>query len=168
MGIEKFGMYVEPLYYAEDASNYSTTFESAKASAAFNNFKQRDFIKELTQYYADFNGLESNLISIRTIIERQLEPIMSVLPIGYLNTKSGKLVVSENSLMDFYKNVGHIKDNRKTHADYESVLKDPRFESYLVSDLGRSFNALAKIKAREDRISKIEKEIKKYLDGKIL
>jgi hypothetical protein len=42
MGAEKFGMLVEPLYYSEAATSYSTAFESAKSSGAFSNFKQKE------------------------------------------------------------------------------------------------------------------------------
>ncbi|MDZ7614447.1 MAG: DUF6090 family protein [Flavobacteriaceae bacterium] len=38
MGIDKFGMYVEPLFYGVDPTNNNTTFESAKASGIFNKF----------------------------------------------------------------------------------------------------------------------------------
>jgi hypothetical protein len=41
MDIEKFGMYVEPIYGVDNAPNYSTTFESAKTSGALNNFKKK-------------------------------------------------------------------------------------------------------------------------------
>jgi hypothetical protein len=163
MGLSKFGMYAEPLYYGEDAISYSTNFESAKASAAFTGFQQRELIKSLTQYYADFERLESNMSSIRLFIENRFEPLMAKISIGHLSTNSGKLVVTEESAMNFYQNVTGIKDNRKTQADYESVLRDPQFESYLVGDLGRSFNLLGKIKARQKRISEMEKGIKKFL-----
>ena len=48
MALEKFGLYAEPLYCGEDAINYSTTFESAKASVTFASFQQRELIKSLT------------------------------------------------------------------------------------------------------------------------
>ncbi len=71
MGIEKFGMYVEPIYRVDNAPNYSTTFESAKTSGAFNNFKKKELMKELTQYYADFLNMEAIIVSIRFNVENK-------------------------------------------------------------------------------------------------
>lgn len=164
MGIEKFGIYVEPLYYVEDPTCYSTTFESATSSATFNGFRQKALIKELTEYYADFIRLQSTIESIRTIIERQMEPVLSSLTKGYINSHTGKLVISEDHTGDFYNNVGSIKDNRNDKADYESVLENPQFESYLIGDLGRTFGALGIIEARQHRIKTIEKKINDYLN----
>lgn len=42
METEKFGMLVEPLYYSEAATSYSTAYESAKSSGAFSNFRQKE------------------------------------------------------------------------------------------------------------------------------
>lgn len=159
MGIEKFGMYVEPLYYVDDATSYSTAFESGKTSGAFNNFRKKDFLKDLTQYYADFTNLESNIASIRTLIENQLEPVMSTIPISYINVKTGSLVIQEQDTKAFYQKVGSIKDKRNLIIPYESILQDPGFESYLVGDLGRTFNALAKIKIRKEKLINIKNKI---------
>jgi len=159
MGIEKFGRYVEPLYYVDDATSYSTTFESAKTSGAFNNFRKKDLLKDLTQYYANFSNLESNMASVRTLIENQLEPVMSSLPISYINAKTGSLVIQEQDTKAFYQKVGSIKDNRNLIIPYESILQDPGFESYLVGDMGRTFNALAKIKIRKEKLIHIKNKI---------
>ena len=168
MGLEKFGLYAEPLYYGEDAISYSTAFESAKASVTFAGFQQRELIKSLTQYYADFERLVSNVTAIRNFIENRFEPLMAKISIGYLSTNSGKLVITEESAVNFYRNIAEIKDHRKSNADYQSVLGDPQFETYLVGDLGRSFNLLGKIKSRQQTISEIEEGIKKFLSDKNL
>ena len=166
MGLEKFGNYVEPLYYGETAISYSTTFESAKASDAISGFQQKGLIKDLTQYYADFESIKGTLNSISTFVENRFEPIMATISEGYINENTGSLVVTEESVKDFYRNVAGVKDKRKHQADYKSILKNLGFESYLIGDLGRSYNSIAKIEARQNRISEIGKEIRKYLNDK--
>jgi len=135
MGLDKFGMYVEPLYYIENPSIYATAFESAKTSGIFNNFKEKELIKGFTQYYADFIRIETNIIAIRTIIENQLEPLMATLPESYINEKSGSLVISEDGVKDFYIKIGSIQDNRNLKIDYQKILRNPQFESYLIGDM---------------------------------
>lgn len=160
MGIEKFLMYIEPLYYVEDPTNYSTSFESAKTSGAFNNFKNKELMKDLIQYYSDFGRLESNIFSIRAIIENQLEPVLSALPESYIGTQTGSLVVTEDDVQDFYKNVESIPDNRNIAIEYQNVLQDPRFESYIIGDLGRTYNVLGKLKTRKMGLEAIKTKIK--------
>jgi hypothetical protein len=162
IGIEKFTMYVEPLYYVEDPSNYSTSFESAKTSGSFSNFHNKDLMKDLTQYYADFKRLESNIISIRAIIENQLEPVVSILPESYISAKTGSLVVTEDDVQDFYKNVESIPDNRNLEIDYESVMQDHRFESYIIGDLARTFNVIGKLNTRKASLKAIKMKIKTH------
>jgi hypothetical protein len=159
MGLNKFGMYVEPLYYIENPSIYDTAFESAKTSGIFNNFKEKELIIDLTQHYADFIRIETNIIAIRTIIENQLEPLMATLAESYLNEEQGSLVISEDGVKDFYKKIGSIQDHRKLKIDYEKILQDPRFESYLIGDMGRAYNALGKIKTRKQRLIQIKNKI---------
>lgn len=161
MGIDKFGMYVEPLYYIENPSIYATAFESAKTSGIFNNFKEKELMKDLTQYYADFIRIETNIIAIRSIIESQLEPLMATIPESYLNEKLGSLVISEDEVKDFYIKIGSIQDYRNLKIEYEKILQDPRFESYLIGDMGRTYNALGKIKTRKQKLLQIKNKIQK-------
>jgi len=95
MSIDKFGMYAEPLFYSASPINYSTTFESAKSLGAFNNFKSKDLIKNLTEYYSDFTLVEYNLNSILRFIENKYEPIMYTLPESYMTEQTGKFVINE-------------------------------------------------------------------------
>ncbi|MBK8517297.1 MAG: hypothetical protein IPL55_13740 [Saprospiraceae bacterium] len=159
MGLEKFGMHVEPLYYEEAATNYSTSFESAKTSGAFNSFKNKTLLKDLTEYYTNFILLENNINSISNIITDQFEPLMSSLPLGYLNPITGSKVISENSNKMFYEKLASIKDNRSIDIDYNKLLQDPRFESYIVGDMGRTFNLLTKIKSRQQHLENIKHKI---------
>jgi len=160
MGLDKFGMYVEPLYYIENPLIYVTAFESAKTSGIFNNFKEKELLKDLTQYYADFIRIETNIIAIRTIIENQLEPLMATIPESYLNERLGSLVITEDGVKDFYIKIGSIKDNRNLKINYQKILQDPRFESYLIGDMGRAYNALGKIKTRKQNLLQIKNKIK--------
>ena len=159
MGIEKFGMYAEPLYRVDVASNYNTTFESAKTSGAFNNFKKKELIRDLTQYYSDFSNLESVIASVRTLVENQFEPLLYTLPGSYMNEHTGALVISEGNAANFFLKLGAIQDYRNLIIDYEKVLQDPRFESYLIGDMGRTFDVLDKIKTRKQQLLKIKERI---------
>ncbi|TFG76217.1 MAG: hypothetical protein E4H26_04885 [Flavobacteriales bacterium] len=159
MGIEKFGMYVEPLYRIDVASNYNTTFESAKTSGAFNNFKSKELIRDLTQYYSDFSNLESVITSIRAIVENQFEPLLYTIPESYLNGKTGSLVISEGNVTDFFRKVGAIQDHRNLIIDYDKILQDPRFESYLIGDMGRTFDVMDKIRTRKQNILQIKAKL---------
>ncbi|MGB3607632.1 MAG: DUF6090 family protein [Psychroserpens sp.] len=160
MGIHKFGMYVEPLFYATDPTNYNTTFESAKSLGTFNNFKERELLKDLSEYYADFTLIEKSFSSILRIIENQFEPIMYTLPENYMNEDTGNLVISEVSVQEFYKKVASIKDFRGITADYESILRTPKMENYLIGDMGRTFGAINIIASRQNMLNRLLEKIK--------
>ncbi|SDB19893.1 hypothetical protein SAMN03097699_0054 [Flavobacteriaceae bacterium MAR_2010_188] len=162
MGIEKFAMYVEPLFYAVDPTNNNTTFESAKTSGTFNNFREKEIIKDLSQYYADFTLIDKSFSSILRLIETHFERLMYTLPEGYMNQETGKLVISEGSVQEFYNKVASIKDYRNETADYEKILRTPSMENYLIGDLGRSYGALGIITARKKMLRKLKKSIDQY------
>lgn len=160
MGIEKFGMYVEPLYYNENPVNYATTFESAKSLGGVNNFKEKELLKNLSQYYADFALIESLLTSTTRVIESQLEPILAQIPEGYISEKTGSLVINEEKVAGFYKKIAAIEDLRDINIDYQSILNDPRFENYLIGDMGRAFNTLGKIEKRIKALNQIKNQLR--------
>ena len=162
MGIEKFGMYVEPLFYASDPTNNNTTFESAKTSGTFNNFKEKELLKQLSQYYADFPLIEKSFSSVLRFIENQFEPIMYTLPESYMTQATGKLVISEGDVQDFYKKIASIKDYRDIAPDYEGLLRTPIMENYLIGDMGRSFGALAVVTARQEMLKSLQLKIEEY------
>lgn len=162
MGIEKFGMYVEPLFYASDPTNNNTTFESAKTSGTFNNFREKELLKELSQYYADFPLIEKSFSSVLRFIENQFEPLMYTLPESYMTEQTGMLVVNEGDVQDFYKKIASIKDYRNITPDYEGLLSTPIMENYLIGDMGRSFGALVIIKERQEMLTQLQFRIKQY------
>jgi hypothetical protein len=162
MGIEKFGMYVEPLFYSVNATNYSTTFESAKSMGIFNNFHEKDIVKELSQYYADFVLIENSFSTITRIVENQFEPLMYTLPEGYITETTGTLVISEEDVQKFYDKVSSIKDNRNITYDYDRVLKTSSFENYLIGDMGRSYGAIGIIESRKSILNQLLERIKKH------
>ena len=161
MGIDKFGMYVEPLFYATDPTNYNITFESAKSLGTFNNFREKELLKDLSEYYADFTLIEKSFSSILRFIENQFEPIMYTLPENYMNEDTGNLVINEGSVQEFYKKVASIKDYRGITADYEKILKTPKMENYLIGDMGRTFGAINIISARQKMLNQLLAKIKK-------
>ncbi|WP_411767922.1 DUF6090 family protein [Winogradskyella sp. A3E31] len=162
MGIEKFGIYVEPLFYGVDPTNNNTTFESAKSSGVFNDFKNQAIIKDISKYYADFTLMETAFSSILRFIENQFEPMMYTLPESYMNEHTGDLVINEGDVQEFYDKVASIKDYRNITVDYQSLLKKPLMENYIIGDMGRTFNALSKVKARQELLLKLKERISRY------
>ncbi|MET6991588.1 DUF6090 family protein [Sediminicola arcticus] len=163
MGIKKFGMYTEPLFYTVAPTSYETTFESAKSMGEFNNFKEKQLVKDLSQYYADFVQLENSFSSITRFVENQFEPLMYKLPEGYMSEDTGMLVINEEDVQEFYNKVASIKDNRKITYDYEIILKTPNTENYLIGDMGRSYTALGKIITRQEVLTKLERALNKTI-----
>jgi hypothetical protein len=162
MGIEKFGMYVEPLFYSVKPTNNSTTFESAKSMGIFNNFREKDIVKNLSQYYADFVLIENYFSSITRLIENQFEPLMYTLPEGYMTETTGNLVINEEDVQIFYNKVASIKDNRNITYDYNRILKTSSFENYLIGDMGRTYGALGKIESRKAILNRLIDQIKEH------
>jgi hypothetical protein len=159
MGIEKFGMYVEPLFYSVNATNYVTTFESAKSMGIFNNFREKDIVKNLSQYYADFVLLENSFSTITRLVENQFEPLMYTLPEGYMTETTGNLVINEEDVQIFYNKVSSIKDNRNILYDYDRILKTSSFENYLIGDMGRTYGAISKIESRKAILNRLLEHI---------
>ena len=124
---EEFGVLVEPLYYSEAPTNFSTAFESAKSSGAFSNFRQKETLKSLDEYYADFEKIRTNMTSITEFVGNSFEPVMAGIPSIHMSINSGKMVMAEKGNSKFYELLDSIKDNRKINSDHEKVLYDPRF-----------------------------------------
>ena len=160
MGINKFQQYVEPLYYSASATNYSTAFESAKATGTFNDIEAKDLIKELSQYYSDFAQIQNNFTSITRYVEDKFEPIMYNFPEGKMNKETGKLVINEENVQGFYDKIASIKDSRNITIDYEIILRTPRMENYLIGDMGRTFNTIGKIQSRQEKLKALIQKIK--------
>ena len=168
MGLEKFGKYVEPIFYSVKPTNYSTTFESAKSTNTFNNFKEKELLKNLSQYYADFVLIENSFSSITRFVENQFEPLMYTLPEGYMTENTGDLVINEENVQEFYDKVASIEDNREIDYDYERILSTPILENYIIGDMGRTYNAIGKIKSRQEMLKRLKNNIKQrnYIEQK--
>lgn len=161
MSIEKFGMYIEPLYYSANPTIYSSTFESAKAMGTFSSFKEKELLKELSQYYDEFNQLESTFSSIQRFVETQFEPLMYTLPESYMTKETGNMVINEENVLGFYEKIASIKDYRNLTVDGERILRTPKFENYLIGDMGRTYNAVGKITARQIMLIQLKESITK-------
>ncbi len=158
MGIDKFAQYTEPLYYPVNPISYSTTFESAKSSGTFNEIIAKDLIKELSQYYSDFVQIENTFGSITRLVENQFEPLMYTLPDGFMNKETGILVINEENVQAFY-NKASVKDKRNITIDYQKIMDNPKMESYLIGDMGRTFSAIGKIKSRQEKLKELMQKI---------
>ncbi len=159
MGIEKFGAYVEPIYYSVNPTNYVTTFESAKSMGELNNFEDKELLKDLSQYYADFVIIENVFSSITRFVESQFEPLMYTLPEGYMTASTGSLVINEEDVQAFYEKVASIQDNRTIAYDYERILRTPMLENYIIGDMGRTYNAIGKIVSRQAMLKRVRGKI---------
>lgn len=163
---EEFGKHVEPLYLGPLGITYNSSYEAAKSSGAFATFKNEKILKNLNQFYADFEELRGIMESTLRSLESNLEPLIATIPENFITLKSGEYVLTSGShdTSKFYEFIADIKDQRNLKVDIKSFIQKPQFEHYLIGDLARSFNALDSIKLREERLAKIKDEIKEYLN----
>lgn len=162
---EEFGKHVEPLYLGPLPVTYNSSYEAAKSSGAFANFKNEKILKNINQFYADFEELNAIMKATLNSLESNLEPLMATIPENFITLESGAYVVMSqwHGNSGLYEFIDDIKDNRNLTVDIKTFIQKPPFEHYLIGDLGRSFNALTSLKLREERLSKIKSEIKEYL-----
>jgi hypothetical protein len=163
MGAEKFGILIEPLYYSEAATSYSTAFESAKSSGSFSNFRQKEILKSLNQYYADFEKIKIIMTSITEFISNSFEPVMAEISAIHISTNSGAMVIAEKGNSKFYDLIHAIEDRRDIKSDYEKVLYDPRFEAFVIGDLGRCFNLISRIETRKENLLLLKAQLDGHL-----
>ena len=159
MGIKKFGKYVEPIFYSANPTQNNTTFESAKSIGTFNNFKNKELLKDLSQYYADFESIKYYFAGITRLIESTFEPIMYNLPESYFTKETGDLVIAEEDVQAFYEKIASIKDYRNLNPDYNQILRTPKLENYLIGDMGRTYGALGAINARLEMLKMLQEKI---------
>ncbi len=162
---EEFGKHVEPLYIGPLPVTYNSSYESAKSSGAFTNFTNEEILKKLNQFYADFEELNHIMEATLRSLESNLESLMSTVPENFITVESGAYVIMSewHGKSGFYEFIDDIKDKRNLTVDIKTIIQKPQFEHYLIGDLGRSFNALASLKLREERLTKIKNEIKEYI-----
>ena len=162
---EEFGKHVEPLYIGPLLVTYNSSYEAAKSSGAFANFKNEEILKNLNQFYADFEELNDIAESTLNSLESNLEPLMSSITENYITLESGAYVIMSewHGKSGFYEFINDIKDSRNLTVDIKTFIQKPQFEYYLIGDIGRSFNALASLKLREERLTKTKNEIKEYI-----
>lgn len=163
---KEFGKRVEPLYYTNEAISYSATYEASKSSGIFDNFKNKTLLKNITQYYSNFQTIQQVSASTSQIVIDQFEPIMATIPENFIGIESNDFVITSEKYNnnEYYEFLSSIEDTRNLTIDFKSFFKAPVFENYIIGDLGRSFNALSVIAQRKTRTSQIAKEIKAYLN----
>jgi hypothetical protein len=163
--IIEFGKHVEPLYYNLDDVQYASSFEAAKSSGAFSIFKNKEILKNLTQFYSEYGSIQGILRATLDIINDQLEPIMSTIPENYLEAESSELVLAkiDYNNEDFYNYLDQIGDSRDLKIDLSAFLQKPEFENYLIGDLGRCFNGMRVFSNRLKTIQIIKSQITTYL-----
>ncbi|MFC3879764.1 DUF6090 family protein [Algoriphagus namhaensis] len=163
---DEFGKHTEPLYYSETAISFDATFEAAKSAGAFDQFSNKQLLKLLVEYYSSFKDLENVLTSILRFLEFRFEPLMASVPNNFLKKESAEQVLVSGGNPDFYALLESISDERGVDPQEEisSFLQQTEFESYVIGDLGRSFNMISQLEARIARLDSLKVEIKKQLN----
>lgn len=160
-----FGKHTEPLYYNESAISFNAAFEASKNTGAFDRFSNKNLIKQLVEYYSNFEGIEDVHTSTLRFIESAFEPLMAPLTNTFLNIESaeGVLIVGGNT--DFYELLNAVKDTRVSDSqkEIEAFLQKTEFESFLIGDLGRSFNMIRQLEARTLQLKTLQSGITQYL-----
>ena len=161
----EIGKHIEPLYIGPLSVIYTSSFDAAKSSGAFASFKNKAILKVLNEYYANFEELKGIIEATLRFLETSLEPIMSTMPMNYINEESGAYVITSELHKNnaFYQYLANIKDKRSLAVDMKIILQKPEFEFYLSGDLGRSFNALESLEIRIAQLTKIQNEIESDL-----
>ena len=161
----EIGKHIDPLYFGPLYVGYTSSFDAAKSSGAFASFENKTILKTLNQYYADFEELNGIMKSTLRLLETSLEPIMSKIPMNYINEESGMHTITSEAHANkaFYQYMASIKDKRSITVDFNNILQSPEFENYLSGDLGRSFNALESLEIRIAQLTKIKNEIEQYV-----
>jgi hypothetical protein len=162
---QEFGQNVEPLYYNETAIIFDAAFDASKSSGAFNQFENKVLLKQMIQYYSEFQTIEGVMTSTLRLIETAFEPLMAPLPKNYLSGISSDLVIAEGGNKFFYDHLGQVKDERNIFPDpiIKDFMQQPEFESYLVGDLGRAFHSIARLDKRRQQIDSLQTEINLFL-----
>ncbi len=161
----EFGKRVQPLYFGPLPVTYTSSFEAAKSSGAFTNFKNKQILKNLNQYYADFGELKGIMEATLRWLETNLEPVMSTIPQNFITAESGAYALSSELYdnKEYYQFDASIADKRNLVLDLKPFIQKPEFEYYLTGDLGRSFNAMASLEIRIKKLTKIKNEIEYYV-----
>jgi hypothetical protein len=161
-----FGKHTEPLYYNESAISFNATFETSKSTGTFEHFKDMELLKKLIEYYSGFENIDDVNTSTLRFIESTFEPLMATLANDFLNSETAEEVVTVGGNTNFYALLGSIEDTRVNESPkaIARFLQDSRFESYLIGDLGRSFNMIKRLKGRKEMLNGLRGEINRYLN----
>ncbi|TXE14740.1 hypothetical protein ESV85_04015 [Algoriphagus aquimarinus] len=86
---------------------------------------------------------------------------------NYLSDTSAMMVMAQESNHFFYEHLKSIEDkrNRNPEPEIKELLQSPEFESFLIGDLGRSFNSIAKLENRFSQAEIIQSQIKEFLEN---
>jgi len=161
----EFGIHTEPLYYNESAISFDATYEAAKSGGAFENFSNKELLKKLVEYYSNFKQIDDILTSSLRFLESSFEPLMAPVPNDFLNSATSGQVITSEGNKGFYSLLDSVPDQRKlaSQKELDGFLQKTEFESYLIGDLGRSFNMTNELKLRSARIKSLQEEIKSFI-----
>lgn len=125
-----------------------------------------ELLKKLIEYYSGFENIDDVNTSALRFIESTFEPLMATLPNDFLNSETAEEVVTVGGNNDFYALLGSVEDTRVNDSPkaIARLLQNSRFESYLIGDLGRSFNMLKRLEGRREMLNDLRGEIKRNLN----
>jgi len=162
----EFGKHTEPLFYNESAVSFDATYEAAKSGGAFDTFSDKELLKQLVEYYSNFKEFEDVLTSILRIIENSFEPLMASVPNNFLAKESEEKVLIREGNSDFYTLLESVQDERGIDPQQEisAFLQKTEFESYVIGDLGRTFNMISHLEIRTKQLESLQGEINAFLN----
>jgi len=165
-GVE-FRMHSEPLYYGPIPISYGSSFDAAKSAGAFSGFTQKDLLQSLIQYYADYEELRRIYQAQDQLIEEVFEPLMAPVTNSYFgqDIKTEVLTWGEDQNAGFYELLKTLKDTREIAENFRELMEDNPYESYLIGDLGRAFNARQAVDRRLDAVYGLEEAIREAIQA---
>lgn len=136
----EFLIRLEHMYMSYDEVQNSSTFEAAKFSGAFPDFKNQNLLRTIAKYYANMGHKSAGLIETKMWLNQNLEPIMRDLPsMSYFLSQNRKQnSSSEFDLSKSYQLTSDIGDTRINKFPFKELLKNNRLEWFFNGDLGRN------------------------------
>ncbi len=164
---DEFGLHSEPLYYGPISISYSSSFDAARSAGAFSGFTHKELLHSLTQYYADYDELRLIYEAQVQLIQDVFEPLMAPISNSYFEQDVQSVVFTWGGDQNagFYELLKSLEDTRSGFENFQTLMQDLRYESYLIGDLGRAFNARQAVERRLELILELKEQIREYVQA---
>ena len=106
------------------------------------------------------------ITSILRTIETNFEPLMAGVPNNFLKKESAEQVLIMEGNSEFYSLLESVQDQREIDPEKEinAFLQNTKFESYVIGDLGRTFNIIGLLEVRTLQLKSLKEEINQHLN----